>query len=154
MKVPAKLAGGDGWEGLQTSGMVVSLTEREGKSTDETRCCLGSLAMGIKRLAEAVRMHWSNENQLHWILDVTFGQDQCRVGQDHGATNLALFRRMAISLFMRYKGDRDSVRQRRLAAGWNTDYLFPVFQQNNASQGRSPWLPTPSQHAVQPPILP
>jgi predicted transposase YbfD/YdcC len=128
MKAPADFADRFEWPGLKTIGMVISFTERDGKSCDEVRCYLSSLPLGVKRFAEAVRSHWSVENQLHWILDVTFDEDGSRVSKDHGAENLALLRRIAISIFKQYRGDQESVRQRRLAASWNDEYLLKILR--------------------------
>lgn len=127
MKAPKNLPGKTQWKGLRTIGLVVSINERDGKTVDEVRYYISSLSLGVKRFAQAVRSHWSVENQLHWVLDVTFDEDQSRVSKDHGAENLATLRRMAISLFKQYKGDKESIRQRRLAASWNTAYLLKVL---------------------------
>lgn len=126
MRAPKNLPGRAAWPGLKSIGMVVRITERDGKTFDEVRCYLSSHRMGVKRFAEAVRSHWSVENSLHWVLDVTFDEDHSRVSKDHGAENLGLLRRMIISLFKQYKGDKQSIRQRRLNASWNDDYLLEI----------------------------
>jgi predicted transposase YbfD/YdcC len=133
MKAPAELTANNQWADLKTIGLVVNITEREGKTTDEVRYYLSSLPLGVRRFAEAVRGHWGIENSLHWTLDVTFDEDQSRISKDHGAENLAILRRMAVSLFKRFKGDRGSVRERRLRAGWNLDYLLRILEKTHAS---------------------
>jgi predicted transposase YbfD/YdcC len=133
MKVPHDLSCASEWKGLKTIGMVISINEREGKTVHEVRCYLSSLPLGVKRFAEAVRKHWSVENQLHWVLDVTFNEDDSRISKNHGAENMAILRRMAVSIFKQYKGDKKSVRQRRLAAGWDDDYLLNVLADFSAS---------------------
>jgi predicted transposase YbfD/YdcC len=133
MKAPPGLPGRDEWAGLKTIGFVVNVTECNGKFTDEVRYYLSSLPLGVKRFAEAVRRHWCVENVLHWTLDVTFDEDQSRVRKDHGAENLATLRRLALSLLKRYPGDKRSVRQRRLRAGWNRDYMLQILAEHTAS---------------------
>jgi predicted transposase YbfD/YdcC len=130
MKAPSDLRGREEWVDLRTIGMAINRTEYNGKMTDEVRFYLSSLPLGVKRFAEAVRGHWHVENSLHWTLDVTFDEDQSRVSKDHGAQNLGLLRRIALSLLKRYRGDKRSVRQRRLRAGWNPDYLLKILEDN------------------------
>ena len=133
MKVPTELAGRDEWVDLKTIGMVLNVTERNGKITDEVRYYLSSLPLGVKRFAEAVRGHWRIENSLHWTLDVTFDEDQSRISKDDGAENFGTLRRIALSLLKRHRGDKRSVRQRRLRAGWNREYLLQILAENTAS---------------------
>ena len=133
MKVPMTLPGREEWRDLKTIGLVVNLTETNGKPSDEVRYFLSSLPLGVKRFAEAVRGHWQIENGLHWTLDVTFNEDQSRIGKDDGAENFGPLRRMALSLLKRYRGDKRSVRQRRLRAGWNREYLLKILAENTAS---------------------
>jgi predicted transposase YbfD/YdcC len=133
MKVPTELAGRDEWVDLKTIGMVLNVTEHDGKTTDEVRYYLCSLPLGVKRFAEAVRGHWRIENSLHWTLDVTFDEDQSRISKDDGAENFGTLRRIALSLLKRYRGDKRSVRQRRLRAGWNREYLLKILAENTAS---------------------
>jgi predicted transposase YbfD/YdcC len=77
------------WSKLQTIGQVVSITQRDGKECSEVRYYISSLPPGVKRFAEAVRGHWAIENSLHWVLDVTFGEDQSRARDRRLAENLA-----------------------------------------------------------------
>jgi predicted transposase YbfD/YdcC len=133
MKAPADLPGREEWLDLRTIGMVINETQCNGKTSDEVRFYLSSLPLGVKRFAEAVRGHWQVENSLHWTLDVTFDEDHSRASKDHGAQNLGLLRRIALSLLKRYRGDNRSVRQRRLRAAWNPDYLLRILEENGAS---------------------
>ncbi|TWT35241.1 hypothetical protein KOR34_01290 [Posidoniimonas corsicana] len=79
------------WKGLTTIGQVVSITERDGKETTDVRYYLTSLKLGVKRFARAVRGHRGIENSLHWVLDVTWGEDQSRARDRRLADNLAAF---------------------------------------------------------------
>ena len=115
-----------GWEGLTTIGQVISITERDGKQTSDVRYYLGSLGPGVKRLAEAIRSHWSVENSLHWVLDVTFDEDRSRARDRHLADNLAWLRRLAIGLLKRHPS-KQSIKGKRQIAGWNNDFLAEVL---------------------------
>ena len=95
--------------------------ERHGTTTRDTRYFISSAALTPDRAAEAVRSHWGIES-LHWVLDVTFGEDQSRLRRGHGAANMALVRRLAFNILRAGKGRR-SIKTARKAAGWNTDNL-------------------------------
>jgi predicted transposase YbfD/YdcC len=87
------------WKGLAS---IVSVTVRRtikktGATSTETRLFISSLPPDPLRLATAVRAHWSVENNLHWVLDVTFREDACRVRKNHSARNLATIRRAVLN---------------------------------------------------------
>ena len=69
-----------------------------------------------------MRGHWGIENQLHWMLDVVFAEDQSRLRKGHGAKNMAVVRHFAINL-IRAATDKNSIKLRRQIAGWDPDYL-------------------------------
>jgi predicted transposase YbfD/YdcC len=77
---------------------VQSLAELADRCRFETRYYISSAVLNARRAADAVRGHWAIENQLHWVLDVTFGEDQSRLRKGHGATNMAVVRHFAINL--------------------------------------------------------
>ena len=72
---------------------------------------------------EAVRSHWGIENSLHWVLDIAFREDECRIRRDHAPENFAILRRAALSLLKQEKSTRLGVHAKRLKAGWDTAYL-------------------------------
>lgn len=116
-----------GWAGLRTLGMVFS--ERQvGKAEPscETRFFLSSLRPKVRTLARAVRSHWGIENSLHWVLDVSFREDESRLRKDHGPENLALLRRMTASLLQK-EATKVGVACKRKKAGWSNDYLVHVL---------------------------
>jgi predicted transposase YbfD/YdcC len=118
------------WAGLKTLGMVFS--ERQvGKQepTFETRFFISSLAPKAKAFAQAVRSHWSIENGQHWVLDVSFREDDSRLRKDHGPENLALLRRLAVSLLKQEKTLKVGIAAKRKAAGWDDEYLLNVLRQ-------------------------
>src|SRR6185503_4910174 len=93
----------DQWEGLRSVAMVESVREVQGQQSLERRYYLSSLPVDVAKLARAVRGHWKIENQLHWVLDVVFGEDQSRARTGHAAENLAATRRVAINLLRQDK---------------------------------------------------
>jgi predicted transposase YbfD/YdcC len=105
---------------------VASRAELKDRCRFETRYYISSAAISGARAAEAVRGHWAIENSLHWVLDVTFGDDQSRLRKGHGAKNMAVVRHFAINLARAVK-DKRSVRLRRKCAGWDLDYLATIL---------------------------
>jgi predicted transposase YbfD/YdcC len=100
---------------------------RNQKQSYEKRYYITSLALDARQIGEAIRAHWGVENGLHWILDVTFRDDQSRVRTGYAAENLALLRRLALSLIAQERTLKGSVRGRRARAGWDTRYLEKVL---------------------------
>lgn len=88
---------------------------------------LTSLRVGAGVLAGYLRSHWGIENGLHWCLDVSFREDQSRTRSGHAAANLAMLRRVALSLLKR-AGTKGSIRTRRMKAAWDDEYLLNVLQ--------------------------
>ena len=111
------------WEALRTVGVVESVRESKSQRTVERRYYLSSLPPQIQRFAQAVRGHWSIENQLHWVLDVVLGEDQARARTEHAAENLAALRRMAVNLLGRDKLCRRSIKGKLMRAAIDPDYL-------------------------------
>lgn len=92
----------------------------------ETRYFVSSRALTAAEAAVAVREHWAIENRLHWVLDVTFGDDQSRLRKGHGARNMATVRHFALNL-VRAANDKRSIKSRRKLAGWSTNYLRVIL---------------------------
>ena len=108
-------------------GMVESLREVDGKTTVERRYFLGSLLLGVKTFARAVRSHWGVENKVHWIMDVCFGEDQSRARAGYAAENLATLRRLALNLLRREKTKKRGIKGKQLNAGWDHAYLLRLL---------------------------
>ena len=89
----------------------------------EDRYFLSSLSGQAKQLLWAVRSHWSVENNLHWVLDIAFREDDCRVRKDNGPQNFTVLRHIALNLLKQEKTSRRSIKGKRLQAAWNSDYL-------------------------------
>lgn len=117
----------DDWKGLTSIGQAINITHRDGREVSEVRYFILSLAPQVKRFAKAVRGHWGIENSLHWVLDVTFREDESRIRKDHGPENFATIRRAAVGLIKRDKS-KGSIKKKRKRAGWNNEALLNIIQ--------------------------
>ena len=124
---PATLIRDGAWKDLRSIGMVSRTRVVAGEESDEIVYYLSSLPPKVKTFAKAVRGHWGIENRLHWSLDVTFAEDQSRVRKDHGPENLGLLRRLALSILQRDTSSKDSLRGKRLLAGWDEEVLLKIL---------------------------
>ena len=105
--------------------------ESRGASRTETRYFISSRALCAAEAAEVVREHWAIENRLHWVLDVTFADDQSRLRKGHGARNMATVRHFALNL-VRTATDKRSIKSRRKIAGWDPNYLEALISSRPA----------------------
>jgi predicted transposase YbfD/YdcC len=125
--VPADLPDAARWPGLKAIGIAISEVQRDGKNQSQVRYYILSEVLSARRFADAVRGHWSIENRLHWQLDVTFQEDQCRVRMGHADTNLSILRRSALSLLKNNHTHKVGLKTKRLLAAANDDYLQEVL---------------------------
>lgn len=125
--VPKNLPDKDRWKNLKAIGVVVCISQRNGKEHIEIRYYILSRYLAGPRFAQAVRAHWGIENNLHWQLDVTFGEDQSRLRKGHADTNFSLLRRTALSLLKNEPTAKVGIKNKRLMAGWNDEYLSKVL---------------------------
>ena len=125
------LIGAHKWSGLKSIGVVESRREMNGKISTEQRYYILSIHSDVQRFATAVRSHWSIENQLHWILDVGFGEDAAQSCSGYSAENLAVIRHLGINLLSRDNESKVGVKTRRLQAGWDDNYLKTVLSALN-----------------------
>ena len=116
------------WPGLQGVGMVESTRTVAGKTSTEQRYFATSLAPDAETLARAVRGHWGVENGLHWRLDVAFGEDESRRRVDHAAANVAVARRVAVTLLKAETTVEGGAQTKRMRCAWDPDYLARVLQ--------------------------
>jgi predicted transposase YbfD/YdcC len=115
------------WAQLQSIGMVKSRREVENTVTIDTRVFITSLPCDSVVFAQAVRQHWSIESSRHWVLDVSFEEDACRMRQDKGARNFPVLRHIALNLLRREGRHKWGIKARRKRAGWNTGYLLQIL---------------------------
>src|SRR5262249_44299365 len=115
------------WPGLQGVVMVESTREIGGKIDQETRFYITSLALLASAIAPMIRNHWMIENSLHWIMDMVFRDDECRVRTENAPENFMTIKHMAHNLTPRALG-KDSLRLRRKTAGWDDDYLASLVK--------------------------
>lgn len=126
--VPSNLPDRARWPKLAALGMAITYRTVGGKHiSDEVRYYILSRKLSARRFGEAVRGHWSIENRLHWQLDVSFQEDQSRLRKGHADVNFSSLRRTALSLLKNDRTKKVGVKNKRLAAGWNQDYLAQVL---------------------------
>jgi len=115
------------WPGLKAIGMAINITtDKAGNERGDVRFFIASRYMSGERFAQAVRGHWGIENSLHWVLDVTFDEDQSRVRERSLADNLSWLRRFAISLLKQHPS-KHSIKGKSEIAGWDNDFLLQVL---------------------------
>ena len=98
-----------------------------GTASVERRYYISSLPAKAALLGKTVRAHWGIENSMHWVLDVAFREDDCRVRVGEAAQNFAILRRIALNLLKSEKTTKLGIASKRLKAGWNSDYLNKVL---------------------------
>ena len=112
--------------------MVESQVTVGAKTTAERRYFISSLASGAKEIAEAVRSHWAIENSLHWVLDVTLGEDNSRIRKKNAPENMAVVRHIVLNLLRASKSHfrKDtSLKGLQKAAGWADSTLDLILMQ-------------------------
>lgn len=115
------------WKDMKTIAMVKSVVENGSKQSEQTRYYISSLPLNAQNLAKAVRQHWGIENSLHWVLDVTFREDESRVRKGNASENLAIIRRIALNIIKRKKPKGMSAKKALLAASWDTDFALQTL---------------------------
>ncbi len=114
------------WPGLKAVVMVESSREIGDKIERETRFYITSLTLPANQMGPIVRSHWAVENSLHWVMDMVFRDDECRLRTDHAPANFTTVRHMATNL-LRRAPTKDSLRLRRKVAAWDDDFLASLI---------------------------
>jgi predicted transposase YbfD/YdcC len=115
------------WLGLNSIVMVKRIRHPGHKTTHEVHFYLSSLPADAQIIGKAIRKHWGIENQVHWTLDVTFNEDNCRIRSWHGPRNFGLLRRLALNALNQESTYRRSRRQKSKRAAMDNDYMVTVL---------------------------
>ena len=116
------------WTALKSIIAVTAKRECKDKITEETRYFISSLdATAPKYLGQVIRAHWGIENNLHWVLDYAFDEDSQRTRMGNSAANMAIFRHISLNLLKSEKTAKVGVKNKRLKAGWDEEYLLKVL---------------------------
>lgn len=115
------------WPGLQSIIKIDSSIESKGKTTFETRFYISSLPSDPQKISNAIRAHWAIENSLHWVLDVSFDDDQSRIRSENAPQNMMTIKHIALNLIRKIQTNRQSVKGLRKKAGWNDAALKSIL---------------------------
>lgn len=116
------------WSGLMSVGMAESERHIDGKVSREVRYFICSIKADAKVFAQAVRKHWRIENQLHWVLDVSFNEDLSRVRRENAAENMSVIRHLVLNLLKQEKSCKKGLKAKRFKAALDTNYTDKVIQ--------------------------
>lgn len=120
------------WRSIKSIACIESTRESKGKIGTEMRYYISSLEdTTAKKVLSSVRSHWAIENSLHWVLDMSFGEDQSRIRKDNAPQVMAVIRHIALNLLQLTKAQmpRQSIKRLRKMAGWCNSVLIAVLQQ-------------------------
>ena len=123
----APLRSSETFVNLNSVVKVTAQREHNGQTTIKSRYYISSLPGDADQLLNAIRTHWSIENSCHWVLDVAFDEDSCRIRKNNGSQNFAILRRIALNLLKGEPTAKVGVATKRLKAAWDTDYLTTVL---------------------------
>jgi predicted transposase YbfD/YdcC len=121
------------WRGLQTLVCVTRSRTIAGKTSHETHYYLTSQEIDAAAVSAQIRTYWGVENQLHWVLDVTMGEDRCRVRDATAAENLATLRRQSLTLLQQPTAGRASLAMKQRSVGWDDAYLLKILASSQPS---------------------
>lgn len=114
------------WQDLRSIVCLISHREVDGKKSTERRFYISSVLPDAQQHAKAVRNHWGIENKQHWMLDVGFNEDKCRIREKISGKNFATLRRLALNL-LKQEPSKSGMKRKRLRAGWDEKYLRKVI---------------------------
>jgi len=116
------------WKGLNSLVCLKSTRIVKDKETVEFRYYISSLLGDAWKIGRAIRSHWSVENKLHWQLDVSYNEDDCKVRKDNGAENFSVIRRVTLNLLKADKKTKAGIKNKRSKAGWDKDYMLSILR--------------------------
>jgi len=120
------LQGSHKWPGLKTIIMREYLRSENDEITTETWYYISSLDEDATFMASAIKDHWAIENKLHWVMDMVFRDDECRVRKDNAPANFTTIKHMANNILRQNKG-KQSMNVKRHIAAWNEDFLAELI---------------------------
>lgn len=115
------------WDQVHSLVRIVSERRIGQQVTTQSRYFISSLEPDATKLLGTIRSHWGVENSLHWVLDVVFDEDHCRIRKDNAPQNIAVIRQMALNLLKNEKTAKGGVQAKRLQAAWDENYLLKVL---------------------------
>jgi predicted transposase YbfD/YdcC len=116
------------WKELKSIVCVTEERKTGNKISKEDRYFISSLYVTPQRMGEIIRSHWAIENSLHWVLDMTFGDDQSRIRMGNGPENMAIVKHSALNMIRSYKSKRESIVGLRKKAGWDDETLKGILE--------------------------
>ena len=115
------------WPQLNSIGRVIATREIAGKSTMQTRYFISSMTLDPTRFGQAIRAHRASENSLHWVMDVTFRDEDSPVRKNQAPANFAIIKHPAMNYIKRPQ-DKRSLRARPKIPGWNNQFLLKMIK--------------------------
>lgn len=116
------------WPSLRSLVRLKSQRTSKGETEESVRYYISSWQVSATQLLSGIRHHWQIENGLHWVLDMAFREDECRVRIGYAAQNLAILRHTALNLLKQEKTVKVGIKAKRLKAGWDEAYLLKILQ--------------------------
>lgn len=107
--------------------MIEAEREENGEKAFEKRFYISSCDADPEKLLRAIRLHWGVENTLHWILDMSFGEDQSRIRKGNAPENMAIVRHTAFNMLQNAKQKKQSIKWLRKLAGWENSVLARIL---------------------------
>lgn len=117
------------WDGIKSIIRIDSNTDSSENRKPETRYYISSVPANARKMLESVRSHWAIENSLHWVLDMSFNEDQSRIRKKNAPENMAVIKHMALNMIRKIQQKRQSIKALRKAAGWEDNTLHNILKQ-------------------------
>lgn len=118
------------WKDIQSLVCLRSTRTQKSACTIEIRYYISSLPSDAFKLSHAIRSHWGVENKLHWQLDVSYSEDNCKICKDHGAENFSVIRRATLNILKGDKKTKAGIKNKRSKAGWDRNYMLELLGVN------------------------
>lgn len=117
------------WSSIKSIIKIDSTREIKGASSFESRYYISSIQLDASKILHAIRSHWAIENSLHWVLDMSFGDDQSRIRKGNAPQNMAIIRHVSLNMIRAVKKERQSVKRMRKISGWSDSAMHNIICQ-------------------------